>query len=205
MQPKQIKRQHIDHQHQMSVSLPQADKRLIIPEDTFMQLDGPKFSLPFRYLFTWFFSLLALIALPIGLMLVYVGGQLQDSNTNWQQMSATVVQVKDDGLVYKVDSVASKSPTEFNFALDKFVTANDGEFQLHFSACDLVSRFIVPQEEGASFSVWANPNDKSQQSCVPVDTNSGEMYFTVGMIILLLCAWRLIRTIHAAGQQPKKA
>jgi hypothetical protein len=202
MQQKQITRKHMSHEHKMTVSSPETDRRkFMIPEDTITALEGPNFSLPFRYLRTWLFSLIALIALPIGLMLIFIGAEMQESRSEWIQREATVTRATEDGIAYQVD----ESKGLFSFVLDDFLDVPTGAIQLHLTACDLLSRFIVPKEQGATFTLWVNPDDNSQHSCTSIDSTSGEIYFTIGAVLLLFSAWCLIRTIHAAGLRPKKA
>lgn len=207
MQQKQITRKHMSHEHKMTISSPELDRRkFMIPEDTITALEGPNFSLPFRYLRTWLFSLLALVALPIGLMMLFVGAEMQQQMPEWIRTEATVRDFGEDGIAYEVENVESKAiKGYFSFVPDDFVDVPIGGVQIQLTACDLVSRFVVPQENGATFTLWVNPDDETQHSCTPIDTASGEIYFAIGMILLLFSAWRLIRTIHAAGLRPKKA
>jgi hypothetical protein len=177
---------------------------MIIPEGTFGEVEGPKFSLPFRYLRTWFFSLLALIALPLGAMLFLVGAEIDQAASQWTETTASVVQVNEDGIRYESAALDSNTAT-FSFVWDDFVDVPISGIALNLSVCDLVSRFIVPQEEGAAFPIWYNPKDSSQRSCVPITEEAGIVYSMVGTILLLFSAWRLLRMIHAAGLQSKTA
>jgi hypothetical protein len=206
MQQRQIARTKATRrEHNMTVSQSKRDsRRMIIPDNTFTTIEGPKFSLPFRYLRTWIFNLLALILLPIGVMLFFIGAEMEEDAPNWQETTATIVEVNEEGIRYEIESLDNKSSGSFSFVLDDFIDLPAGAIEIQLSACDLVSRFIVPQESGAEFSVWVNPERNSQRSCVPISSDMAVAYTSIATLLLFFSVWQLVRTIHRAGLQPKQ-
>lgn len=206
MQQKQITRHKgTRHEHNMTLSKPQRDSRqMIIPDGTISAVEGPKFSLPFRYLRTWFFSLLALITLPIGAMLFLIGAEMEEDAPNWRETTATITQANEEGIRYKIESLDSKNSGSFSFVLDDFIDLPAGAIEIQLSACDLVSRFIVPQENGAEFPIWVNPENSSQRSCVPISSDIATIYNSIGTFMLIFAVWRLVLAFHAVAARPKK-
>jgi hypothetical protein len=192
-------------EHNKTFAQPKRDSRqMIIPHGTITEVEGPKFSLPFRYLRTWIFSLLALLAIPIGLMLLFIGAEMEEDAPNWQETTATIVEVNEEGIRYEIESLDNKNSGSFSFVLDDFIDLPAGAIEIQLSACDLVNRFIVPQESGAEFSIWVNPERSSQRSCVPISSDMAIAYTSIATLLLFFSAWQLVRTIHQAGLQPKQ-
>jgi uncharacterized membrane protein YgdD (TMEM256/DUF423 family) len=225
----QFTRQHNQHQHSMTIANPQRDTRqMAIPSGTFQDDGFAQFKgLPFRWLRTWLFSLLALIALPLGGMLIVVGMAMQADSDTWEQATA-VVDRYDEGesLRFHIDNEANAEANadaeaeadadneneaqnenapevrgRFNYDYTDFYAAKDDQFSLTLSVCDLVSRFL-PTEQGATFNVWLNPADSTQISCIPVSSDTGALLLLLGWALVILSALRLLRTIGAAATRP---
>jgi len=195
-------RRHSNHEHSMTFSAPRQDSQAInIPNNTIQPLSNRSIRLPFRYLRTWIFSLLALVCLPIGIGLVIAGIDMQENlNRDWEEVTATVTRNDEDGVRYDIDN---GDDGEFGYTLDYFVDANTaGELVWTVAICDLFSRFIIPKDEGSEFSLWIDPRKSSNQSCVPINQELASFYLAVGVILTGLSGIRLIRTFHAAGMRP---
>lgn len=200
MQPQNnlYNRQHNDHTHSMTISRPQRDNRdMNIPSGTIEPLERKKIRFPFRFLRTWIFSLLALVALPLGLGLMLVGFDMQDNlDEEWEEVTATVVRNDESGVDYRTDD----EDGEFGYELDDFVEMDvPGQMVWTLSVCDAVSRFIIPEERGEEFSVWVNPDEPSQQSCVPINQDFASLYIILGVILTIFSVIRLMRTFNAAA------
>ena len=195
-------RRHNDHQHSMTLSTPRQDTRhMNIPEDTIQPLGKRTVSLPFRYLRTWIFSLLALVCLPLGIGLIMIGVEMQeDLSRDWEEVTATVIRNDEEGVRFDIDN---GDDGEFGYTLDYFVEVdNPGQLVWTMSACDLVSRFIIPKDNGSEFSLWIDPGKSSNQSCVPITQDFASLYLIAGFVLAGLSALRLVRTFHAAGLRP---
>jgi hypothetical protein len=220
MQPKQMKQQQMQvrqmtqgqftrphgmHEHSMTLAQPQRDqRRMQIPSGTFEPLGGSftMGSLPFRGLRTWLFSLLALLALPLGAMLVYVGMGMQEEPT-WNEQTALVDDYSEDGLAFHLDSTRRQDRSEgfFNFRPGDFFSSTADTLSLNLSVCDLFSRFMLPAEEDASFSVWVHPTEPERISCFPVSSESGLFLTLGGAVLIALSVFRLLKTIGAAASK----
>ncbi|MEM9955555.1 MAG: DUF3592 domain-containing protein [Chloroflexota bacterium] len=160
------------------------------------------FRFPFYGLRVWLFSLIALIGLPIGGMLMLVGFDMQENlNSDWEQVTATVRSNEDLEIRYAYDG----ENDEIIYELDNFATVPDtGEIALVASLCDLTAWLTIPDDSGATFSLWVNPDKPSQNSCVSISRDMGSMYFLGGIVLVILSSLRLLRTIaSAAGNKPK--
>lgn len=197
-------RRHNDHQHSMTLSIPRKDSRAMdIPSDTIQPLGKRRVSLPFRYLRTWIFSLLALVFLPIGIGLVMIGIEMQENLLNdWEEVTATVTRNDERGVEYDIDN---GDDGDFAYELDDMLAVDaGGKLVATVSICDLVSRFIIPKENGTEFPLWVDINKSSNQSCVPINDDFSALYIIIGSILAMLSGLRLIRTFHAAGLRPVK-
>lgn len=194
-------RQHNDHSHSMTIATPRQDNRdMNIPAGTIEPLGRTKFRLPFRFLRVWIFSLLALVALPLGSGLILVGIDMTENlDADWEEMTATVISHDENGVVYRVNN----DENEIGYQLDDFVTLDvPGQMIWTISVCDVVSRFIIPEEEGAEFSVQVNPDKDSQQSCVPINQDFASIYLVTGLVLAGFSIIRLFRTFSAAATKP---
>jgi hypothetical protein len=204
----QFTRQHNMHEHSMTIANPQRDTRsMAIPSGTFVEDGIFKFgSVPFRWLRTWIFSLLALIALPIGAMLILVGTGMQADSADWTAQTATVDRYDEgDSLRYQIVSEdGTRTRGTFNYDLTRFYTVTDEQFVLALSVCDLISRFTLPTEDDAEFTLWVNPADSAQASCIPVSSDTGAMLLLAGWVLVALSAIRLLRTINGAATRPAR-
>jgi hypothetical protein len=206
----QFTRQHNQHQHQMSIANPQRDNRaMMIPSNTFEEDSVLPFKgLPFRWLRTWVFSLLALLALPIGAMLIVVGMNMQglSADAAWTPATATVDDYNEgENLRYTITAEDGRR-TRGLFDLDtsRFYSSTDERFSLSLNVCDLISWFMLPTTEDATFSVWVNPADVTQVSCIPVSSETGTTLFLLGWAFVILSAIRLLRTINDAAKRPAR-
>lgn len=196
-------RRHNDHTHNMTLSTPRKDNRIMnIPENTIQPLGNPTLNLPFRYLRTWIFSLLALVCLPIGIGLIMIGVEMQeDLSRDWEELTATVIRNDEESVRYEIDN---GDEGEFGYTLDDFVDADTpGELVWTISACDLLSRVIIPKENGAEFQIWIDPRKSSNQSCVPINEDSASLYLVTGFVLAGLSAFRLFRTFNDAALRKK--
>lgn len=192
-------RKHNDHTHDMTLSTPRRDSRAMnIPNNTIQPVGARTITLPFRYLRTWIFSLLALICLPIGIGLIMIGVEMQeDLSRDWEEMTATVTRNDENGVRYDIDN---GEDGEFGYTLDDFVDVDTpGELVWTVSVCDLLSRFIVPKDENAEFSIWVDPRKSSNHSCVPINEDFSGIYLVTGFVLAGLSAIRLFRTFNNAA------
>lgn len=208
----QFTRQHGEHQHGMTIANPQKDRRQMgIPSSTFEEDSVFKpagcSGLPFQWLRTWIFSLLALVALPLGGILILMGFAMQDSGDTWTEFTAEVTDYdEEEGIDYRFTNVeGARQRGTFGYELDNYVTSSNNQVILSITSCDLLSRFWIPQEDDATFSLWVNPEDSTQISCIPVSADSGAGLILGGFVLLILSAIRLLRTINAAATKPSRA
>lgn len=168
---------------------------------TIQPLGKRRVSLPFRYLRTWLFSLLALVCLPIGIGVFLIGIEMEeDVREDWDEVTAEVIRNDANGVDYRItDGNSSDDEGSFGYDLDYFLDNTPGQLTLTASVCDLVSRFIIPKEQGSEFTLWVNPDKASQQSCVPINRDISSLYIVLGAVIMALSAIRLLRTINSAA------
>lgn len=189
-------------QRQMTLANPVRDQReMLIPSGTIVPDSRRSFRLPFPYLRTWIMSLLALIALPVGLTLISVG--LDFTNTNqpaWTGQSATVISSTESGISYRwtVSGKTYDATSGIDFTR---MTADSpgGSLSITMSVCDIVAWWVIPTETGATFPLWVNPQNPLEAQCVAIDTDSAWMMVTIGSILMVLSVLRLLRTIGAAA------
>ncbi|MGJ3237180.1 MAG: hypothetical protein ACFE0Q_00595 [Anaerolineae bacterium] len=172
---------------------------LYIPNDTIAPLAKRNTSLPLRYLRTWIFSVLALIALPIGLGLVLVGNDLQTNlDTNWRETTATVTSQNSERIRYNYEDFRG----EQHFGVTDWVSMPvAGEVLLAISVCDLAAPLLFAGDDRSTFTLWFDPNKPSQHSCIPITRNAGAAYALGGGILAVLSALRLLRTFNAAARR----
>ena len=158
-------------------------------------------NLPFRYLRTWIFSLLALVFLPIGAGLFFIGIEMEENlREDWTQVTAEVVRNDESGVEYQIpNTIYADLEGEFGYELDTFLENTSGTVILTASVCDLVSRFIIPKERGEEFQLWVNHDKPSQQSCAPINRDMSSVYIILGSIFMGLSGIRLFRTINDAA------
>lgn len=169
--------------------------------NTIQPLSKRTVSLPFRYLRTWIFSILALVFLPIGAGLFLIGIEMEeDLRTDWDEVTAEVIRNDETGVEYQIiNENLLNSEGSLGYDLDYFLDNTPGELTLTASACDLVSRFIIPKERGEEFSLWIDPSKSSEQSCVPITRDMSAFYIMLGGVLMFLSAIRLFRTINDAA------
>lgn len=158
---------------------------------------------PLRGLRVWLFSLLAIISLPVGMMLMLVGFEMQDSSdANWEEMTATVRSNDDVSIFYDYGDDSG----QIIYELDAFTSQPIvGELVVTGSLCDLVGWVIIPSERGETFPLWVNPTKPSQHSCVPISQDMGAVYLMGGVVLVGLSVLRLLRTIaSAAANKPQR-
>ena len=190
------------HQAQFNTNFQVANKsRADELSNTIQPLGKRSVSLPFRYLRTWIFSLLALIFLPIGAGLFLIGIEMEENlRDDWTQVTAEVTRNDESGVEYEViDTVYSDLEGEFSYELDSFLDKSPHTLTLSASACDLLSRFIVPKERGEEFQLWIDSDKPSLQSCVPITRDISSVYIILGAIFMGLSGIRLFRTINDAA------
>lgn len=169
--------------------------------NTIQPLGKRRVSLPFRYLRTWIFSVLALVFLPIGAGLFLIGIEMEeDLRDDWDEVRAEVIRNDETGVDYRItEGNLTDDESSFSYELDYFLDNSPGQLTLTASICDLVSRFIIPQDTGSEFTLWVNPDKSSQQSCVPITRDMSSLYVVLGAILMALSAFRLLRTINSAA------
>ncbi len=169
--------------------------------NTIQPLGKRRVSLPFRYLRTWIFSVLALVFLPIGAGLFLIGIEMEeDLRDDWDEVRAEVIRNDETGVDYRItEGNLTDDESSFSYELDYFLDNSPGQLTLTASICDLVSRFIIPQDTGSEFTLWVNPDKTSQQSCVPITRDMSSLYVVLGAILMALSAFRLLRTINSAA------
>lgn len=169
--------------------------------NTIQPLGKRRVSLPFRYLRTWVFSLLALVFLPIGAGLFLIGIEMEeDLRDDWDEVRAEVIRNDETGVDYRItEGNLTNDESAFSYELDHFLDNSPGQLTLTASICDLVSRFIIPKEQGEEFTLWVNPDKTSQQSCVPINRDISSLYTVLGAVLMALSAFRLLRTINSAA------
>ncbi|GAB5493925.1 MAG: hypothetical protein Phog2KO_41400 [Phototrophicaceae bacterium] len=169
--------------------------------NTIEPLGKRRVSFPFRYLRTWIFSLLALVFLPIGAGLFLIGIEMEDNlRDDWDEVRAEVIRNDESGVEYEiVDTVYSGLEGEFSYELDSFLDKSPHTLTLSASACDLLSRFIIPKDSGEEFTLWIDSDKTSQQSCVPITRDMSSVYIILGAILMGLSGIRLLRTINDAA------
>jgi hypothetical protein len=201
-QQKTAQRQHGQHNHQMTLANPVRDQRqMIIPAGTIVPDKARKFRLPFPFLRTWIMSLLALIALPVGAMLIYVGMDFLDTlQPAWTEQSATVTSSSESGISYSwiVSGKAYSTTSGIDFTRMSADSPN-GSLSVTLSICDLVAWWIIPTQAGATFPLWVNPQNPFEAQCVAMNDDTAGLMMLIGSILVLLSAIRLVRTISAAA------
>jgi hypothetical protein len=201
-QPKLVQRQHGQHSHQMSVANPGKDMReMYIPSGTIVADTPRNMRLPFPFLRTWIMSLLALLALPIGLMLVYVGMNfLETEQVSWFEQTATVTSAQDEGIRYRWDVSGKTYDTISGIDFERLTENSPASgIALSLNVCDLVAWWVIPTEPGTTFPLWVNPLNPLDVQCVPMTIESAGMMVAIGAILAGLSALRLLRTIGSAA------
>lgn len=201
-QPKLVRRQHGQHNHQMTIANPGKDTRdMYIPSGTIVPDTPRSYRLPFPFLRTWIMSLLALVGLPVGLMLIVIAMNFLDSGQpDWVEQTATVTRVQDSGITYRWDvsgkAYDATSGVDFERATS---TSAFGSVTLTMGVCDLVAWWIIPTEQGATFPLWVNPMNPLEAQCVPVTQDSAGIMLFIGGVLVVFFGLRLLRTFSAAA------
>jgi len=183
-------------------NLVQQEKKL---QKMIQPLPKRTFRFPFHYLRTVLFSIAALITLPIGLMLIMVGIDLQENlRSDWVQTTATVLNNDEEGIRYRVDNDDFNTDGALGYTLEDFVdTSITSEVMVSATLCDLVGWVIIPKETGTEFPLWVNPAKITQQSCLPITQEYGTIYMITGIVLSILSVLRLLRSFNAAGIRRK--
>ena len=186
-------------QKQMTLSTPQRDnRRMVIPEGTIKEEPRRAIRLPLVWLRTWIIGLLALVALPIGGMMVLIS-QAQDGRITeaWEQTTATITGVNDSGVSYTFDANGDSRRgdvdwlTEYN---EYFFAQVDGSVGARINLCDVFAPVIYPREVGAEFNVWVDPSGRFA-SCFPVTRDTPAILNFIGWALIIVSAWVIVTNI----------
>lgn len=186
-------------QKQMTLSKPQRDRRLmIIPEGTIKEEPRRAIRLPLVWLRTWIVGLLAIIALPIGGMMVLVS-QAQDGRITeaWEQTSATITGVNNSSVSYTFDVNDDSRTDEVSWLTEYneyFFAQVDGSLGARINLCDVIAPVIYPREVGAEFNVWVDPSGR-YASCFPVTRDTPVILNFIGWALIIVGSWVIVTNI----------
>ena len=187
-------------QNSMTISTPGPDTRQMnIPAGTIVEEQPRK--IRFAYLRSWLMSLLALVALPLGVILILVGTAISEQLTeDWVSTTARVISVEDNATLYTWSVNNADEFGDVSRDWQSFVNAKaSGDLAAQVSLCDIASVVIVPREVGDEFNVWYDPQAPARHQCVPITQDAGTGYLIGGWILVVLSLWTFLRVFNRAA------